>query len=93
MALEKLEQIGTSQTGGINVGGEVFKEEDQALYAYNFIKNVGREEQVLYWWQQNLDLNSILQVTNVSGREITKACVRADYGKDYSTVVLVVSSL
>ncbi len=93
MALDKLEQIGTSQIGGLGVGGEAFKEEDGILYAYSFVKNVGREEQVLYWWQQNLDLNNTLQVTNVLGREITKACVRADYGKDYSTVVLVVSSL
>ncbi len=91
MAAEKIRELETKKMTGLETGGENFKENDGSLYAYNYIKNVGREKQVLFWWQQNLDLNKILQITNFEGTEITKGCVRTRYGSDYSIAVFVAS--
>lgn len=90
-ATEKLRELRDKKMTGLETGGEDFKNENGKLYAYNYIKNVGREEQVLFWWQQNLDLNKILQITNFEGTEITKGCVRSTYGSDYSIAVFVAS--
>lgn len=90
-ATEKLRELRDKKMTGLKIGGKDFKNKNGNLYAYNYIKNVGREQQVLFWWQQDLDLNKILQITNFEGTEITKGCVRTLYGSDYSIAVFVAS--
>ncbi len=91
-AEQKLKELSRNKKTGLEIGGAGFHQENSTLYAYNYIKNVGYEEQVLFWWQQNLDLNEILQITNYQGTEITNGCVRTDYGPDYSIAVFVASA-
>jgi hypothetical protein len=87
IAEEKLRSLRDEKMTGLTAGGEGFKTKNDNLYAFNYIKNVGREKQVLFWWQQNLDLNKILQITNVAGTEITHGCVRTTFGANYSIAV------
>ncbi len=97
IAKEKLYQLSETKTPGVEIGGSgqflEAENEQRGFYAFNYIKNVANENQVLFWWQQSLDQNDILVTTNHQGEEITKGCVETIYHPDYSLTVIVVSSI
>jgi hypothetical protein len=97
MAEEKLNQLSKSKTYSFDIGGsdqflEIENNQDE-FYAFNYIKNVANENQVLFWWQHSLDQNDIIVTTNYEGKEITKGCVKTIYQPNFSLTVIVVSSI
>ncbi len=95
MAKKKLSELWEEKEQGLEVGGSnkfLPIENNQGYYAFNYIKNVANENQVLFWWNQSLEQNDILITTNYQGVEIEYGCVATFYQPNSSLAVMVISS-